>query len=157
MLLETNRLLIRRFRREDAGSLYPILSDPEVMRYIEKPFSMERICNFIEVAGLSVPPLIYAVQQKGTGILMGHAIFHSNGEVQEYEIGWILGREFWHQGYADEITSALIQYAFGQGISSLMLECDPDQTASRHIAEKHGFRYQGIEDGCAVYRLNLHT
>lgn len=155
MLLETKRLRIRRFVLEDAENLYPILSDPEVMRYIQSPFSMEQTGNFIRVAGLSLPPLVYAAEQRDTGALIGHVIFHSCGEVQEYEIGWILGRTYWHQGFADEITAALIEYAQGQGIASLMLECDPHQTASRHIAEKYGFQYQGVEDGCAVYRLYL--
>lgn len=155
MELQTKRLLIRNFEVADAEALYPILSDPEVMRYIESPFSMEQTQGFIFAAGLSVPPLVYAAQQKDTGILIGHVIFHPSGDAQEYEIGWILGRAYWHQGYADEITAALIEYAQERGISSLMLECDPLQAASRHIAEKYGFAYQGIEDGCAVYRLSI--
>lgn len=155
MELQTKRLLIRNFSADDAEELYPILSDPEVMRYIETPFSMEQTQGFIRAAGLSVPPLVYAARQKDTGALIGHIIFHSCGEIQEYEIGWILGNKYWHQGYADEITAALIEYAQEKGISSLMLECDPQQAASRHIAEKYGFQYQGIEDGCAVYRLAI--
>jgi RimJ/RimL family protein N-acetyltransferase len=155
MLFETPRLLIRPFTERDVEALYPILSDPEVMRYIEPPFSMAQTAAFIRQAGLAKPPLVYAVRSRESGTLLGHLIFHPCGSPAEYEIGWILGREHWHKGYADELTAAVIAYAKEQGIASLLLECDPRQSASRHIAEKYGFSDQGTEDGCVVYRLTL--
>ena len=65
MLLETARLLARRFTPEDAEDLYAVLSDPEVMRYLEPPFSLEQTEEFIPKAGLCDPPLVYAVVWKG--------------------------------------------------------------------------------------------
>lgn len=155
-LFATERLLVRRFTPEDAADLYPILSDPEVMRYIEPPFTFPQTEGFIRTAGLCRPPLIYAVELRESEQLIGQFIFHTVDCPEEYEIGWILSREHWHHGYADELTAALIRYAREQCIHSLLLECDPHQTASSHLAEKYGFRYDGMEDGCAVYRLQLH-
>ena len=34
-----------------------------------------------------------------------------------------------------------------------VIECVPEQTATRHIAEKKGFAYVGRTDGLEVYRL----
>ena len=60
MEFETRRLLIRRFTEADAEALYVVLSDPEVMRYIEPPFSLEQTRAFLRDAGLCAPPLVYA-------------------------------------------------------------------------------------------------
>ena len=34
-----------------------------------------------------------------------------------------------------------------------VIECVPEQTASAHIARRHGFSYEGRADSCDVYRL----
>ena len=39
-------LRIRRFEKSDLQSLYELLSDEEVMRYIEPPFTLEKIRGF---------------------------------------------------------------------------------------------------------------
>ena len=47
ILLETRRLQVRRLEEADAEALYAVLSDPEVMRQIEPPFSLERILSAV--------------------------------------------------------------------------------------------------------------
>ena len=37
----------------------------------------------------------------------------------------------------------------GRGV---VIECVPEQTVTRHIAEKSGFRFCGMAEGCCVYR-----
>ena len=56
MHIETERLLVRPFREDDAEPLYAVLSDPAVMRHIEPPFSMERTKAFLNENGLLSPP-----------------------------------------------------------------------------------------------------
>ena len=34
----------------------------------------------------------------------------------------------------------------------MVIECVPEQTVTRHIAEKSGFRFCGMAEGCCVYR-----
>lgn len=61
MQIRTRRLVIRDFRQDDAESLYRLLSDAKVMRYLERPYSKDKTALFLNQAGLSRPPLIYAV------------------------------------------------------------------------------------------------
>lgn len=154
MNLQTSRCRIRNLTMEDADDLYKTLSDEKVMEYIETPFDMEQTKEFIEEAGLCEPPLVYALTWKETNEVIGHVIFHQYDE-SSYEIGWIIRREYWGRGIADEVTKALVEYARGLDISSCVIECDTEQTASKHIALKNGFVYEGQNDGCDVYRLNL--
>ena len=155
MKLETPRLRVRDFRIGDAPALYPILSDPEVMRYLEPPYTAEQTRAFIETAGLCDPPLVYAAEWKATGTLVGHVIFHAYEADDCFELGWALSRDFWGRGVASELTEALLHEARRLGIREAVLECDPEQTATRRIAEKLGFAFAGDDDGLLVFRKNL--
>ncbi len=154
MLIETERCIIRNMAIGDAESLYEVLSDPQAMACVEPPFSMERTCAFLREAGMSEPPLVYAVCSKADGKVIGHLIFHPY-EGGSYELGWILNRRYWRRGVASELTGAVIEYARQQGISSIVIECSPKQRASIAIAEKAGFSFCGVREGCNIYLLKL--
>ncbi|MBR4290866.1 MAG: GNAT family N-acetyltransferase [Oscillospiraceae bacterium] len=154
MKLLTKRCLIRNFRLEDADDLYQVLSDRQVMKHVEPVFNMEKTKAFIETAGLCEPPLVYAIVWNATGKVIGHAIFHIY-EGSSYEIGWILSRDHWGMGIADEVTKALIGFAAHAGADSCVIECSPQQIASRKIAAKNGFTYEGETDNLERYRLTL--
>lgn len=154
MLLTTERCVIRDFAKSDAAQLHEVLSDAQVMEYIEPPFTMEQTEGFIESAGLSTPPLVYALLWKETSRVIGHVIFHRYEE-DSFEIGWIIHKEYWRRGIAGEVTGALIQHANNEGARSCVIECDPQQAVTSQIARKHGFFYEGHEDGCDIYRLIL--
>lgn len=153
MNIETSRCIIRKFTLDDAADLYKTLSDEKVMEYIEPAFDMERVKKFIEGAGLCEPSLVYALVWKESNEVIGHVIFHLC-EAGSYEIGWIIRREYWGKGIAGEVTASLVEYVKTlDGIHSCVIECDPEQAASKRIALKYGFTYEGEEDDCDVYRL----
>ena len=119
-------IIIRRMRSGDGDELYRLLSDPMVMRYLEPPYDRVQTEAFLHDAGLSEPPLVYAVQKDEHFI--GYVIYHEY-DADSMEIGWVLFPEYWGRGYASE------------------------QTATMHLAGKWGFRNDGVSDGLAVYRL----
>lgn len=154
MELTTKRCLIRNMKMADAQDLHQVLSDEQVMRYIEPAFDRERTENFIDSAGLCEPPLVYAIEWKATGKVIGHAIFHPY-EKNDYEIGWVIHKDYWGMGIADEVTQELIRYARHLGAESCVIECDERQSASKRIAGKNGFSYEGQSDKLERYRLVL--
>lgn len=154
MELITDRCFIRNLNMKDSNDLYEVLSDESVMKFIEPVFDMEKTNTFIQTAGLCEPPLVYAIVWKRTGKVIGHAIFHPY-EQCDYEIGWILNRDYWGIGIADEVTRELIKYARYLGVASCIIECDTEQMASKHIALKYGFVYEGKVDTLERYRLVL--
>ncbi|MBS5680908.1 MAG: GNAT family N-acetyltransferase [Clostridiales bacterium] len=62
ILTEGARVRLRMMRREDVDELYALLSDEAVMRWLEPPFNRAQAERFLEQAGLSEPPLIYAAE-----------------------------------------------------------------------------------------------
>ena len=154
MELFTKRCKIRNFRPEDAKDLHEVLSDFEVMKHIEPVFDMEKTLAFIKNAGLCEPPLVYAVEFNETEKVVGHLIFHSY-ENCGYEIGWVINKKYWGIGIANELTRKIIEYSKTLDIKSLIIEFDENQSASKHIAEKNGFVYEGKTGNIEIYKLML--
>ena len=142
-------ITIRNMRPGDADALYRLLSDPEVMRYLEPPYSRAQTEAFLRHAGLVEPPLVYAAEENG--IFIGYVIYHAYDE-ESVEIGWVLFPKYWGRGYASALTDRLIDMA-RQEQKSVVIECVPAQEITKRIAVKKGFRDGGICDGLAVYRL----
>lgn len=140
---------IRKMLACDADALCQLLSNPEVMRYLEAPYDRLQAEDFLHRAGLADPPLIYAAEEDGTFI--GYVIYHPYDE-KSMEIGWVLFPEYWGRGYASALTDLLARKA-AQAHMDTVIECVPEQTATRRIALKKGFLYGGICNGLAVYRL----
>ena len=148
MELETSRLWVRDLTEDDAPSLHAVLSDAEVMRFLEPPFTPAQTRNFIRSAGLSNPPPVYAVTEKPSREVIGHLIWHPWGE-GAMELGWVLRRDRWGRGYASELTEALLARAD----RDVVLECSPKQAATKRIAARFAFVRAGMNGELEVYRL----
>lgn len=92
ILTENARLRLRTMCRDDLEELYALLSDAEVMRWLEPPFSRTQTEDFLEQAGLSEPPLVYAAESS-EGEFLGYAIYHGYDE-RSCELGWVLKPAF---------------------------------------------------------------
>ncbi len=134
---------------EDIEPLFKLISNAQVMKYIEVPYSREKAEEFLSSAGLCEPPLIYAVEDKDSFI--GYVIYHDYDK-DSVEIGWLLYPEYWNQGYASELTKMLIEKAF-TAKKDAVIECSPKQKTCKHIANKFGFHYEGSVDDLDVFRL----
>ena len=144
----TVNLSMRRMTPEDLGPLHELLSDGRVMEYLEPSYDRDRTALFLQMAGLSDPPLVLAVERDGC--FAGYAIWHEYEE-GSMEIGWVLSPAFWGQGIASELTRILTDRAHAMGRTAV-IECDPAQAATVHLAEKAGYRPDGNRDGLLVFR-----
>lgn len=154
MEFTTQRCRVVPFTPEDLTALHRLLSDPSVMKYLEPPYTLPQTEAFLQSAGLGASPLIHAVYSRGNGKFLGYLIFHPFDNIC-WELGWVLDPYYWGLGIARELTRGAIAYAREHGISEIMIECVPEQTASSAIAKLFGFAFQGIREGCEVYTLAL--
>ncbi len=122
--------------------------DPAVMKYLEPPFTKEKTESFLNTCGLTTNPRIYAADHEDG--FAGWVIFHEYDQ-DSLEIGWVLFPQYWGQGYASELTRQLDEKACRKR-KPLIIECDPEQTVSGHIAEKYVFICQGRQNGLDIYR-----
>jgi len=147
--VKDDRFYIRKFTQKDLEPLHELLSDPEVMKYLEPPFTRKQTERFLRSQGLTSTPRILAVDDK-TNHFIGYVIYHDYDDVSK-EIGWVLKKEIWGHGMAGLLTKQLVAMAQSEG-KDAVIECVPEQLATRTIAEKHGFLKVGERDGLDIYR-----
>lgn len=152
-LLQTDRLLIRAWTLDDAEALFEICRYPEVMLHIgtRKPYqSVDEAHRFLkwavayqEANGFSRWAVVEKASQKVIGSC-GFARLEDSGEI---ELGYLLAREVWGEGYATEAAGACLKYGFEQlGFAEVIALTDPEHVASQRVLEKIGFSCRGIEN-----------
>ncbi len=104
---------------------------------------------FLKGQGLSDPPRILAVEDRSHEWI-GYVIYHDYDETGK-EIGWVLKKEVWGKGMAGLLTKQLVAMAASEG-KGAVIECVPEQTATKRIAETHGFTRAGFREGLEIYR-----
>ena len=120
--LETDRLLLRRWRATDRGPFADLNADPEVMRHFpglltraESDAFADRIEGLFDQQGFG----LWALEVKDGGAFVGFTGLHPMppGVPGEggFEVGWRLAQHAWGQGYATEAARASVAFAFGEG------------------------------------------
>lgn len=144
MRIETERLVIRNFRKEDFKDSFEYLSDLTVMEYIEPIFTVIQTKEFIQKCGIE-EEIIFAVEEKSLGKVIGHIIFHEFNEPLEYELGWIFNQKFHGYGYARETSLALFEYGFNKlHLESILAETVLDNKKSIATIKSLGMKISEI-------------
>lgn len=119
MRLETERLILRAWRDEDRPAFAAIVGNPHVMRYYPATRSLAEANAWVDkmIAGLADGSAHFlAVERRSDGALLG---LTGTGTIRfeiptspKLEIGWVLGQQYWGQGYAPEGARASLAHAF---------------------------------------------
>ena len=145
--LRTERLLLRPYLSEDADAFYQYMSDDAVLRFEPYP-PLDRASSDEELAKRISDPDFIAVclppdDDHPWGRLIGH-IFFSPCAFSSWEIGWMLDRAYWKQGYAKEAAAAVITAAFSTGLAHRVIAmCNPENEASERLMVRLGMRCEG--------------
>ena len=86
----------------------------------------------------------WAVEERASGKLIGRiGFFHPDGW-PGFELGWVLGREFWGRGYASEGARRALDYAFTEMDRDHVISLiHPENTGSIKVAERLGESVEG--------------
>lgn len=145
--LETERLLLRGWKRSDAPQLYDYASNPNVgPRAGWKPHeSVMESRKIIETVFRE--SRVWAIVQKASGRIIGSIGLSEDRfrpGVRSLELGYSLAEEYWGQGLMTEAARRVIVYGFEYvGLDVLMIRTGEENLASRRIIEKCGFQYEG--------------
>ena len=149
--LETERLLLRKMRLDDARAMFAYASDPEVTRYVlfETHRSIEDSRAFLRYAeegyergdfgGWGVVLKDSGAFVGTCGVDYGYAPEHARAE-----LGYVLSREHWGKGLIPEAVRAVIRFGFGRmELNRIQARCMAENTASARVMEKAGMTYEG--------------
>ncbi len=157
MILKTERLILRRWEKSDAGDLYKYASDPDVGPIAGWPphqslkESMDVIRNVFSGAEA------YAICLKEDDIAIGAIELKLNGHTDmterddECELGYWLGKPFWGQGLMPEAAREMLRHAFEDlGMDKVWCGYYDGNSKSKRVQEKVGFQYQRTTEGVDV-------
>ena len=162
--LETERLILRKFRLEDAPDMYANwASDDEVTRYLIWPthagpeVSREVIGGWLE--GYDDPrQYLWCLEHKGEGRAIGSlGMVDQNAEGTVMEVGYCLGRAWWRQGLMSEALRAVLDFMFERvGVLALEARIDERNIKSAGLLKKCGFKFNRIEAGAGRNNLGVY-
>ena len=136
-ILETERLILRRYEEGDLNDLYEYLSDDEVVKYEPyKAMTMEETKDNLKWR-IETDEMI-AVELKEDHKMIGN-IYLGKRDFQSLEMGYVFNRNYWGKGYAREGCEAMIAHAFQNGVHRIFAECDPCNPNSWGLLEALGF------------------
>ena len=149
--LETERLLLRKMRLDDARAMFAYASDPEVTRYVlfDTHRSLEDSETFLRFAVEGYERRDFGgwglvLKDSGAfvgtcGVDFGYAPEHARAE-----LGYVLSREHWGKGLMPEAVRAVIRFGFGRmELNRIQARCIAENTASARVMEKAGMTYEG--------------
>ena len=146
-IIATERLVLRRFRAEDASAFHEIMSNAKVMRYWSTP---PHEC--LAETERWIAATIEAVRSgRGDDFVVVHdgKIIGKAGLWADNELGMIFAPSVWGQGYAREAVAAVIARAFESGLNAITADVDPRNVLSLRLLRKLGF----VETGSAERTL----
>ena len=143
--LETDRLALRSWQRDDAAAFHAINSDPEVMATLGPVMSLDEVAALIvRMQGVEAEHghCFWAMERRDDGRLIGWcgAIVGSTGPIAgKREIGWRMARDCWGQGLVSEAARATIAWLFAnRADESLWAITTPENRRSRAVMERLG-------------------
>jgi len=164
LIIQTSRLIIREILPEDDEGMFAMDRDAEVHRYLggNPNASIQQSRDNIayirrQYADYGIGR--WAVTLKDSGAFVGWTGFKRmteavNGHTHHLDFGYRHARAFWCQGYGFEAAQAALNYGLDVlGFRAAFAMTDVENTASRRLLEKLGFRFVEIfpYDGAGLW------
>lgn len=141
-ILQTDRLVLRNFRRTDAAGLFAYLHEPSASCFLSLKLANLHEAE-IEADRRGAGDEHIAVCLKDTGQLIGDVFAVS--ETDTFSVGWNFNPAFGRQGYALEAAKALFGHLFGgRNARRLYAYVEDYNMPSRRLCERLGMRKEGL-------------
>lgn len=139
-------LVLRPWTEADVPAIVAACNDPEIPRWIPvipRPYTEEDARRFIRGDWRANPGHQFAVTEDGT--VVGSIGITVNRESRNGHIGYWCAKEARGRGVTTRALRALCRWGFDElALERLELITDPDNVASQRVAEKVGFRREGV-------------
>ena len=148
--IETPRLILRPFEVADAGAMFRNwASDPEVTQFLTWPthtgpqISEMVLRSWVESYSQD-NYYAWAIVLKESGEPIGSISgMDPQDSIACVEIGYCIGKSWWHQGIMTEALRGVMDYLFSIGFNRIFARHDPNNPHSGAVMIKCGMVYEG--------------
>ncbi len=144
--IETERLYLRGFQKEDAMFGISIWNDPEMGKYLPDEAMEEIDEEYLKVIE-ALPEdeeCCYMISEfKDTHERVGTCSFIQSDGGKTYDIAYCVHKKYWRNGYATEMARGMVDYAKKHGASKVTVRVNKENVASNAIVKKIGFEVIG--------------
>lgn len=167
-VIETDRLLIRRFSLDDAEAYWPLVSNPDVLRYTgeQAVASIAAVRDLLESRPLRDYQLYgygrMACIDKHSGRLIGFSGLKYLDDMDETDVGYRFVPEAWGKGYATESAAAIMaRQAAEFGLRRIIGLVEPANAGSVGVLKKLGLTFERrladpVHGDLDLYAVALH-
>lgn len=143
--LETERLVLRPVRIEDADAYFELRNDTEVARYLVRP-PPKSVDEALAALRRMETVLAWALTRPREDKLLGTVgLPRFDAENRSTSISFELRRDEWGKGLMGEAAAAVVKHAFeGLRVHRIQAEIDPKNAPTIHLVETLGFVREGI-------------
>lgn len=153
-ILETSRLLLRKWQQHDVAPFAAMNQCPQVMEHFPNTLTPEESANAIKAFNAEIAQQgfgLFACELKTTAQFIGFVGLHIPPFHAHFtpcvEIAWRLAQPFWGQGYATEAARAVLQFGFEQcKLTEIVSFTVLANTRSRRVMEKLGMQHNPRDD-----------
>ena len=151
--LHTPRLLLRRFTSADACAMFDNwASDPEVTAYLTwSPHSSPEDTKALltawekEYAKENYYHWAIVLEENGDSPIGSIMAMSPDDRTKQVEIGYCIGKRWWHKGIMSESLQAVINFLFDEvGMNRIQAKHDSRNHRSGMVMQKCGMRYEGL-------------
>lgn len=153
MILETERLRLTPLVEADAAELFPLMSDAAVMAHwdvaeIDDPDLVQAIVTSQVEDMVAGKAIHWSMRALADGAFLGVCdLSEIDAWHKRAEVGFMLGRSAWGQGYAYEAMQAVLAEAAAMGLRRLAARTHLGNRRSDALLEKLGFAQEGLLRG----------
>lgn len=145
-IIETERLILRTWKPEDAEAYFQINQDPKVIECLLGPMTTEQVNNFITAKNNQMDKYgytLWATELKETNELIGFVGLNYTDWESHFtpavEIGWRLGSQYWGKGYTTEDAKSALDFDFNKiALEEIVSFTVPANKRSISVMEKIG-------------------
>jgi ribosomal-protein-alanine N-acetyltransferase len=152
--LQTERLVLRRWRESDREPFAAMNADPEVMRHFRAPLDREESDGFVDRIEARFDERgygLWALERRSDGEFLGFTGLAWQTFDAPFtpcvEVGWRLARHAWGNGYATEAARECLRFGFEDcRIEEIFSFTSTGNSDSRHVMEKIGLHHDPADD-----------
>lgn len=148
-IIETDRLILRKFSDDDLQDMYEIYHDEEVNKFLPWfPFqsieaTKEYLYNDIYKEYDQEIAYFYAIEERASHKVIGYiGISRIDEEKGSAELGYGFLKDYWGKGIATEASKALLERLKQDGFTFIFATNDVNNVGSGRVLEKSGMTYQ---------------